>query len=664
MALSPGRWVLAGLPTAALACVLGLAFSGAAAPTLIGDAGAVVRWGLPVVTVASHLAAALTLGGLVLLLFVLPRPVTAAVARGLRVRPDGGAWALAARVVSWAGPAWAVLLVVDLVLGYGSVAGRPLGGPGFGVELAYYVTEISTGRTALVTAVLAAAASSACVVVAGYGSAVMAAVAGFAVLIPLATTGHAAGAENHELGMSGLFGHLASASIWVGGLAVLCLVAPRLGKDLRAAVGRYSTVALWAFLGVGISGLAKAWLQLGSLQGVLTDYGLILVAKMVAFAVLGVFGYLHRERTMPKLRADGLPGGPFWRLAGVEVLVMAVATGLAVALGATGPPAPQPTEMGHGPTQMLSQFPVPPEPGVGRWFTQWTPDLLFGGLALVFAVIYLRWVLRLRRRGDQWPATRTASWLLAAGGLAWVTCGGPAVYGRIMFSAHMVQHMTLVTVLPIFFVLAAPVTLAVRALPTRADGSRGPREWLLGLVHSGFARFVGHPVIAAANFVGSVILFYFTPMFELSLATYLGHILMVVYFTLTGYLFVNVLIGIDPGPTRPSNPLRLLLLLATMAFHAFFGIALMSMTSVIAADHFSAPGLPWGVDALADQAAGGEIIWLIGGVPSLVLAVTLALAWSKDDTRTVKRRDRAVDRDDDAELKADNAIPQKMPQDT
>ena len=41
------------------------------------------------------------------------------------------------------------------------------------------------------------------------------------------------------------------------------------------------------------------------------------------------------------------------------------------------------------------------------------------------------------------------------------------------------------------------------------------------------------------------------------------------HFLITGYLFVQSLIGIDPVPYRLPYPFRLVLLLGTMAFHAF-----------------------------------------------------------------------------------------------
>jgi putative copper resistance protein D len=45
----------------------------------------------------------------------------------------------------------------------------------------------------------------------------------------------------------------------------------------------------------------------------------------------------------------------------------------------------------------------------------------------------------------------------------------------------------------------------------------------------------------------------------------------------------------------------------------------------------------------------------VGDVPSLLLALGIAIAWSRSDEREAKRRDRAADRDGDAELAAYNA---------
>src|SRR5680860_146379 len=220
----------------------------------------------------------------------------------------------------------------------------------------------------------------------------------------------------------------------------------------------------------------------------------------------------------------------------------------------------------------------------------------------------------------------------------------------------MLAHMVLAMVTPVLFVLAAPVTLALRALPGRRDGSRGPREWLLWVVDSRLGRLVANPVVAAVGFVSSMIVFYLTPLFDLALSSHAGHLAMVVHFSLVGYLFANALIGIDPGPRRPAYPIRLLLLFATVAFHAFFGVAIAESTVLLAADWYGALGLPWGVDALADQQRGANLAWAIGEAPTLALAAAVAVRWAHEDERTARRRDRASARDGDAELEAYNAM--------
>ncbi|MDT7580401.1 MAG: hypothetical protein QOK35_1665, partial [Pseudonocardiales bacterium] len=248
----------------------------------------------------------------------------------------------------------------------------------------------------------------------------------------------------------------------------------------------------------------------------------------------------------------------------------------------------------------------------------------------------------------------------------YATSGAPSVYGRVLFSAHMLEHMTVSMVVPPLSVLGAPVTLALRTSTARRDGTRGWREWLLVVVHSRAVRFLGHPLVAAAIFMGSLIAFYYSPLLLLAMKTHTGHVLMNLHFLLAGYLFASVLIGVDPGPKRPAYPLRLVLLLVTLSFHAFFGLALMSSTTLLAIDHhkgqtgpsqsfFQEVERPWGAAPLSDQQTGGAIAWGVGDIPSLLLALGIVSAWMRSDEREARRKDRAADRDGDAELTAYNA---------
>ncbi len=124
---------------------------------------------------------------------------------------------------------------------------------------------------------------------------------------------------------------------------------------------------------------------------------------------------------------------------------------------------------------------------------------------------------------------------------------GAGHLGRVLFSAHMVMHMAVAMIVPLLLVPAAPVTLALRTLAARRDKTWGPRELLLQVVHSRAMRVLANPVVAAAVFFFSLAAFYYTGLFELALTTHTGHLLMMAHFLLTGYLFVWVMIGIDPG---------------------------------------------------------------------------------------------------------------------
>jgi putative copper resistance protein D len=129
---------------------------------------------------------------------------------------------------------------------------------------------------------------------------------------------------------------------------------------------------------------------------------------------------------------------------------------------------------------------------------------------------------------------------------------------------------------------------------------------------------------------------------------------MVAHFLVTGYLFVLSLVGIDPVPYRLPYPMRLLVLIAIMAMHAFFGIAIMMNSGLMVAEWFGAMGRTWGATPLQDQYVGGGVAWSVGEIPTLILAITVAIQWSRSDERQQKRRDRHVDRVGDLELDAYN----------
>ena len=157
-------------------------------------------------------------------------------------------------------------------------------------------------------------------------------------------------------------------------------------------------------------------------------------------------------------------------------------------------------------------------------------------------------------------------------------------------------------------------------------------------------------LFAAVMFVGSRWVFYYTDLFRWTLYDHIGHEWMVAHFLISGYLFVLSLIGIDPVPHRLPYPFRLLTLIAVMATHAFFGMAIMMSSGLFAAEWFGSMGRMWGPTPLEDQYIGGGVAWSVGEIPTLILAITVAIQWSRSDDRMQRRRDRQVERAGDTEL--------------
>ncbi len=632
------------LVVAALAVMVwALAFGGGAAPLAIADPGPFVRWGLPTAKLFVNLSAAGMVGVLVTALFTLR-----AGDREFDIALDTAS--ISAAVFTMAAAATGFLTFVDAFNPVLSI------GPEFGAQLGRFIVETEVGRTWLITTIAGAALTVLTFAVRSWTATFFVALLAAASLVPMGTQGHSGEEAFHHEAMTALILHIIAAAVWLGGLLLLVVVRPLQSRDDSVAtVARYSSIALAAFAVVAVSGTVRAAIGLQDWSALISPYGLILGVKVLALIALGLFGAWYRTRLIGKMRIEDAATRAFWTLIAFELALMGVASGAAAARARTPPPVAPLIPQTPTPAERLTGAPLPPELTIERWFTAWNIDLLWAVIAGFAIFFYLVGVWRLRRRGDAWPVYRTIMWVVGWLLLVWVTGGVINVYQDYLFSMHMVGHMLLTMAIPLLLVPGAPITLAARAIHKRDDGTRGGREWLLWVVHSPVARILTNPFVAAGLFIGSLWVFYYTDLFRWSLYDHLGHEWMIAHFLITGYLFVMSLIGIDPVPYRLPYPGRLLLLIGVMAMHAFFGIAIMMQEGLMIAEWFGSMGRTWGATPLEDQYTGGGIAWSIGEIPTLILAITVTIQWSRSDDRETKRRDRHADRTGDAELEAYNA---------
>ena len=622
-----------------VAIMFGLAIGGGADPLQFSDPGPIVRYGTPIAKGLMNLAMAMAIGTLVFASFA-ANDKSAVLRKLLNLSAISAA-------------AWVLIGSAHFLLSFISVSGASFSlEPSFSQGLLVYATEIELGISFGLNLLAALAIATLALMVSSLTGTALTAALGLASLIPLALIGHASGTENHSLAVNSLLMHLVGIVIWVGGLIALFAIRPELQGNSKPMALHYSSLALASFALVAISGLGSSYVRLPSFESLASPYGALLILKAGLLITLGIFGAIYRRGILQKIDQKG----SFFKLALLEISVMGMAVGTGTALARTAPPVEQGEFVIPTPAQFLTGEMLPPELTFETFLTVTKVDILWLVIAIAAMGTYLLGVRVLKLRGDSWPLARTFSWLAGMLLLIYTTSGALNAYQEYLFSVHMIAHMSLTMAIPVLLVPGAPVTLLMRAVHKRTDESKGVREWVLWAVHTKPAMFIAHPAFAAVNFAASLVIFYFTPIFDWATREHIGHQWMIIHFLITGYLFVQSLIGIDPVPARVGYPFRIITLILVMAFHAFFGVSLMTGSGLLLPDWFGAMGRTWGLPPLEDQQNGGAIAWGIGELPTIALAIIVSWQWFKSDRRDSDRLDRASDRSGNKDLDSYNQM--------
>ncbi|WP_016692463.1 cytochrome c oxidase assembly protein [Rhodococcus rhodochrous] len=643
----PALLILFGL-LAAIVAAFAVGLSAAQALVLLGipDPGPLTTYGLPAVRAISEIATVITIGSLFFAAFLVPPQ------RG-GVLDVGGYRAV--RTAGVAATVWAITAALMVPLTLSDTSGSPLSEAIRPENLFSALGQVEVSLAWAWTTVLALITALLIRLAVRWSWMPYLLLLSFVALMPIALTGHSSSGGSHDMATNSLVLHLVAASVWAGGLFALFAHSMRGGEHTDIAARRFSFVAGLAFVVMAVSGVINAAVRMSFDDLTTTTYGRLLLAKIVALILLGIFGWAQRRRALPALEADPTNRSALVRFTLVEAFVLAATIGLAVGLGRTPPPPPasvptiQEVELGY-------QLDVPPS-FVSLFFGQWRFDLIFGTAALVFAAAYAVGLWTLRKRGDSWPVGRSIAWFSGCFVLFVATSSGVGMYSPAMFSVHMGAHMALSMLAPVLLALGGAMTLALRAFkPAGRNAPPGPREWILEFLHSPPSRFFTHPIVASVMFVGGFYALYLGGIFSATIDSHTAHVLMNLHFLLSGYLFYWVVIGVDPSPRDLQPVTKLAMVFGSLPFHAFFGVTLMSMGTVMAESYYRGLALPWNYDLFSDQKVGGSIAWSAGEIPLVLVMLALLVQWSRSDRRTARRVDRAAERDDNADLAAHNAM--------
>ncbi|MEY3756226.1 MAG: hypothetical protein RL356_498 [Actinomycetota bacterium] len=527
--------------------------------------------------------------------------------------------------------AWIVTILIFILIQIAYLLEQPISASFDLTVIRSYLTQTSVGKSYLVQllGVLIVLLIPLKKVLSTYISLIIALIA---ITAPIFQS-HGTSSSHHGLAIGALVIHVIALSFWVGGLFGLT----QLSKAQKLiALPRFSELALWSAITVAITGAATAWTRLDSISSWQSKYGAITILKIFLTLTLIGFGALHRRWI---IKSD-FPS--IFRLISGEIVIMFVTVFVGSWLSTVAPPT---REVKSSQALLITGIQMPPAPTFSNILLAYDADGLMLGLLIIAVALYIKGVVILRKRGDTWPVGRTIAFALGISMVDFATSGGLGVYSHFAFSNHMMAHMFLGMIAPIGIVLGAPITLALRTLPqARNKDERGVRGSFIALLHSKPALVMTNPVVALAIFDGSLFTLYFTPLFGNLMQGHSGHFFMSTHFLLTGILFFQTIIGVDPAPRKVPHLVKIIIIFAAMSIHAFFSIAIMSATTLIDNGYFVLLERPWATDLLADQKLGGAIGWAMGEIPILLALIATFLQWLREDKKEAGRIDRAADR--------------------
>ena len=265
-------------------------------------------------------------------------------------------------------------------------------------------------------------------------------------------------------------------------------------------------------------------------------------------------------------------------------------------------------------------------PTVQAILSSWSFNSGIAPSLVVSLVLYLRgWLVLHRTSPERFPAWRA---LAFTGGFAtlWLAIASPFdAFSGLLLSAHMVQHLLLMSVAPPLILLGTPLLPVLRGLPRKfARDGVGPFLVWPALRRAGTA--VTHPmncwIIMAITLLG----WHIPAAFDLALRSPAWHKVEHVCFLGASLLFWWPVVR--PFPSRPQWPLWSvpLYLLAADLLNTSLSAILTFADHVLYPQYLTVPRL-FGTTALADQNCAGLIMWVPGSLVFLVPAALIAMQY-------------------------------------
>lgn len=255
------------------------------------------------------------------------------------------------------------------------------------------------------------------------------------------------------------------------------------------------------------------------------------------------------------------------------------------------------------------------------------PSTLIGVLVLEAAYIYGAGNLRDRLGGERAVTIRQAVCFTSGMFVIYLALNSPLhdLSDRYLFSAHMVQHMLLLWIMP---------PLVLWGLP----------EWLIRPAISSplklrVAKVLMHPLVCLAVFNGIIMVWHLPSVYNSALAYHNLHIFQHICFMAAGLLMWWPVLSQLPELPRLSYGGQMLYLFLISLLPAIVGGIISFADSVVYDWYAEAPRL-WGLSPAVDQQIGGLIMKTAGLIVFVVALAAVFFAWAAREEERQREREK------------------------
>jgi putative membrane protein len=279
-------------------------------------------------------------------------------------------------------------------------------------------------------------------------------------------------------------------------------------------------------------------------------------------------------------------------------------------------------------------------PAVRDILADWSPPIGLALAILLLAILYLRGWLALRKtRAAQFSDLRLIAFFSGLA-LFWLATASPLDgFADALLTVHMIEHLLLMSAIPMLLLYALPVVPLLRGLPAPIT-----RTVIGPLLRIRFLRSLGHwlvsPAIAFLAMNVAYLAWHVPAAYNLALENETIHGIEHLCFLFTSLLFWYYILRPWPARPRPSDWGAIIYLALSDIVMTMLSGFLTFCDRPVYQFYIDHPN-PFGIPVLQDQVLGAVIMWVLGSfaflVPAMVITLRL-LSPERTGLRTLEHR--------------------------